>query len=133
MKSKKQNRSVDTVFIKGIQMKYMAAVATAVLLAVPSVFAADENGTLIVLGHGNKSCGTVVEDYVEDGTNKSVNSVWVSGYLTAMNEHVYQGKNVAKGTDPAARDLWIHNYCRENPLDNLYKATWELYLALRSR
>jgi hypothetical protein len=79
---------------------------------------------------GTKSCGDVVADFKQDGRGKTYNSVWVAGYLTAINEHVSSKSNVAAGTNPEAWDLWIFNYCSANPLDTLQRAASALLLEL---
>ncbi len=103
-------------------------------LLVPSLAnSADSNGAFTVLSLGTKSCGTVVSDFNKGDWGKLTNSIWVAGYLTAINEHTFRGKNVAGSTDPDSWDLWIYNYCSQNPLDNLYKAASALYMELKSK
>jgi hypothetical protein len=99
------------------------ALVLACLVSLSSAFAADSQGKFIVLSLGTKSCGQVVTDFEKNDWGKLTNSVWVGGYLTAINSEVFKGEDVAKGTDPAARDLWVYNYCKSNPLESLYRAT----------
>lgn len=61
------------------------------------------------------------------------NSIWVAGYLTAVNERIATRSNVAAGTKPEAWDLWIKNYCAANPLDSLSSATSALTDELSKR
>ncbi len=103
-----------------------------VLIAAPS-FGADSSGKFTVLSMGTKSCGEVVADFKEDGRGKFNNSNWVAGYITAVNEHVVSSSNVAAGTDPAAWDLWINNYCTAKPLESLSSATTALVKELSKR
>ncbi|MEJ8836334.1 hypothetical protein [Ramlibacter sp. AN1133] len=95
--------------------------------------AADASGRFTILSMGTKSCGEVVGDFKDDGRAKLSNSIWVAGYLTAINEYVVQRSNVAAGTDAAAWDLWIYNYCSANPLDSLSQATSALAKELAKR
>lgn len=95
--------------------------------------ASDSSGKFNVLSMGAKSCGQVVSDFKEDGIGKLANSAWVGGYLTAINAEVYRGFDVARGADPAARDLWIFNFCSKKPLDSLYTATDALVVQLKTR
>ncbi|MFO1349127.1 MAG: hypothetical protein U1F12_11180 [Pseudomonadales bacterium] len=104
-------------------MKYLVLIA----------FSLDKNGNFRALGAGTKSCGAFVEDYQEDGWGKLINSAWVGGYFTAINEHLYLGENVANETDSAARNLLIYNYCKQNPLDSLQSATSYIFKLLLSR
>ena len=101
-------------------------------LAVPC-YAADKSGKFTVFSMGTKSCGEVVADFKENGRGKLSNSIWVAGYLTAVNEHVANRSNIAPGTDPAAWDLWINNYCTANPLESLSSATTALIGELSKR
>ena len=96
-------------------------------------FAKEKNGAFTNLSMGTKSCGAVVSDRDAPGEAKMHNSVWVAGYLTAYNEYVVGRKNIAAGTDPAAWDLWIHNYCTANPLENLAAAASALVAELLKR
>ena len=113
-------------------MKKVTMLAIALVLSAP-VFATDSIGRFVTLGFGTKSCGVVVEAYPKNGLGKLNHGVWVEGYLTAINELLYHDVNVAQGTDPSARDLWIYNYCQKNPLNTLGNAAYFLYLELRSR
>ena len=114
----------------------MLSRASALLLAgffaLPST-AADKAGKFTVLSMGTKSCGEVVADFKEDSRGKLSNSIWVAGYLTAINERVASRSNIAAGTDPEAWNLWINNYCSANPLESLSSATSALVAELSKR
>lgn len=102
-------------------------------IAVPC-FGADSSGKFTILSMGAKSCGEVVADFKEeDGRGKLDNSIWVAGYITAVNERASSRSNVAAGTDPAAWDLWINNYCTAKPLESLARATSALVAELSKR
>jgi hypothetical protein len=103
-----------------------------VLIAAPS-FGADSSGKFTVLSMGTKSCGEVVADFKEDGRGKFNNSIWVAGYITAVNEHVASRSNITAGTDPAAWDQWINNYCMAKPLESLASATAALVKELSKK
>lgn len=105
----------------------------ATLLLANVCVARDVNGEFSILSMGTKSCGKVVSDYNENGYSKLADSVWVAGYLTAYNEYMIGRKNIATETDTAAWDLWIHNYCTANPLDNLAGAASALVTELLKR
>ncbi|RWA59461.1 hypothetical protein [Mesorhizobium sp.] len=58
---------------------------------------------------------------------------WVLGFLTAMNyRNSLSGAdgNVTSKTDSDGMMMWMVNYCREHPLDDLNKATMQLYFEL---
>lgn len=113
-------------------MKKLAAVCLAALFAIP-VWAADADGRLNVLSMGVKSCTEVVADYQGGGVSKLMNSVWVAGYLTAINSDVFDGFDIAEGMEAEARDAWISRYCAEHPEHTLYHATSVLVVSLQAR
>ena len=107
---------------------------TAILLALSqTAAAADSKGNFVGLGTGTKSCGTVVRDYQERGASFVANNAWVNGYLTAINRYVYRGGDITENIDLEGRNLWIHNYCTQNPLSNLVDATGALVSELLRR
>lgn len=114
-----------------LTLRHFPVLLTA-LIAVSSD-AAEKSGKYTILSMGTKSCGEVVADFKADGRDKLNNSIWVAGYLTAINERVASRSNVAAGTDPEAWSLWIHNYCTANPLESLASAATELVAALSAR
>ena len=111
---------------------HLVLILISLLIASPS-FSADPSGKFTILSMGTKSCGGVVSDFKEDSRGKLSNSIWIAGYLTAINEHVVSKSNIAVGTEPAAWDLWINNYCMANPLDTLSAAAAALVDELSKR
>jgi len=95
--------------------------------------AAEKNGRYTILSMGTKSCGEVVADFKEDGRAKQSNSIWIAGYLTAINERVSTRSNITAGTDPEAWSLWVNNYCSANPLESLASSTTQLVFELSKR
>lgn len=104
-----------------------------VLCTIRAAEAADATGKFTVLSMGTRSCGDVVEAYKRDGEEKFHNSIWVAGYLTAVNKYVSFRSDIATGTNPAAWNLWIFNYCSNNPLDLLHDAASALVMELSKR
>ena len=74
-----------------------------------------------------------VSDFKEDSRGKLSNSIWIAGYLTAINEQVVSKSNIALGTEPSAWDLWVNNCCMTNPLETLSAATAALVDELSKR
>jgi hypothetical protein len=77
-----------------------------------------------VLGQGNVSCGSWLNDRKGDDTDASSRIAWVLGYVTAFNQ--YGSKPAgdvsgAKGTEEIM--AWIDNYCGRHRSDNLYRAS----------
>jgi hypothetical protein len=91
------------------------------LLVLTTDIAAQEQA---VLGQGNVSCGSWLNDRKGDDTDASSRIAWVLGYVTAFNQ--YESKPAgdvsgAKGTEEIM--AWIDNYCGRHPSDNLYRAS----------
>jgi hypothetical protein len=62
---------------------------------------------------------------------------WVMGYLTGVNTaSTHRGDPdflLRTNIDGPAAWAWIDNYCRANPLDNLFNASQALELELKQR
>ena len=95
--------------------------------------AAEKDGRYTILSMGTKSCGDVVADFKEGGPGKLSNSIWIAGYLTAVNEHIATRSNIAAGTDAEAWNLWVNNYCSANPLETLASSATALFSELSKR
>tara|TARA_R110002049_G_C8895637_1_gene541129 strand:+ start:320 stop:673 length:354 start_codon:yes stop_codon:yes gene_type:complete len=102
----------------------ISTVSLLLALALPfSVQAIDDEGRLNVHSMGVKPCAKVIDDFQSDGSvAKLLNSVWVAGYLTAINSDVYDGFDVVDGMNAAERDEWLYRYCDKNPEHILYNA-----------
>ena len=94
---------------------------------------ADKSGRYNIMGQGTVSCGTVVSEFDIDDSGKLAQIAWIQGYLSAINQEVYPGKDVAANTDAESRQLWIYNYCKTNPLDTLHAATRALIREFKLR
>ena len=112
-------------------MKMPAVLSLAAVLAAPA-WSADADGRLNVLSMGVKQCPEVATDYAGGGVSKLMNSVWVAGYLTAINSDVFDGFDIAEGMEAEARDAWIARYCEANPEHTLYHATSVLVVTLQA-
>ena len=101
------------------------------LLFVTTQIAAEEHA---VLGQGNVSCGSWLNDRKGDDTNASSRTAWVLGYVTAFNQ--YESKpagDVSEGKGTEEIMAWIDNYCGRHPGDNLYRASAALVDELRQK
>lgn len=82
---------------------------------------------IAIYGEATVSCGSFVESK-QDETQRYIYLAWLNGYLTAVNKYQsavnnYNGfRDIKTGRDSQALMLWLDNYCRENPLDNFFKA-----------
>lgn len=118
-------------------LKLQLAVALSVLACASTLstdaLAADSSGRFTIIGHGSSSCGTVVAAFERNSAEKYVHASWVNGYISAINEQVFNGKDLADGTDVEARSRWLYNYCKERPLEVLHTATQALVTELMRR
>nr|WP_181377810.1 hypothetical protein [Polaromonas sp. W9N]AWD72382.1 hypothetical protein pW9NP1_p003 [Polaromonas sp. W9N] len=76
---------------------------------------------------GARSCGQWISD---KGTEQLTvpNRTWALGFLSGM--AFSSGKDVVRGTDNETIFLWIDNYCRANPLQDIIGAVENLFTEL---
>jgi hypothetical protein len=83
-----------------------------------------------VLGKGNGSCGSWIEDRRTRGIGEIANMSWVNGYLSAINN---ENGDATVGTDGYGLAGWIDQYCYAHQLDTLFRATNALVRELEGR
>mgnify|MGYP006083983065 CR=1 FL=1 len=68
---------------------------------------------------GKQSCGSWIKT-----KDKEMDKAYLIGYLNGAIEMglFFQVFNSSKGIDGNALEIWIDNYCKENPLEILDKA-----------
>lgn len=87
-----------------------------------------------IKGAGATSCGSWIEDRRKN--NHFVQLNWVLGFVSSYNHFAYSGSGpdgVFGNADPNAIAGWLDNYCRENPLDTVYKGSVQLIKELQQR
>ena len=98
--------------------------------------AADTNGVAIIVGTGNRSCSAWITDAKAGSSQFNASHVqeigWVTGYLSAYNALVWEGKNVTSETDLREILAWMNGYCSANPTQKIGGATKELIKILAS-
>lgn len=91
------------------------------LLFLTTQIAAQEQA---VLGQGNVSCGSWLNDRKGDDVQASSKIAWVLGYVTAFNQYGSKPEgDVSGGKGTEEIMAWIDNYCGQHPSDNLYRAS----------
>ena len=76
--------------------------------------AADSTGRYA--GYFTSSCGTFLD---ARKNNRSIMfDTWLSGYITAVNQHTPETYNYLASTDLLGAMAWMEKYCRENPLSD---------------
>ena len=89
-----------------------ALVAGSLLFVLTARIAAQEQA---VLGQGNVSCSSWLE--------RAARTAWILGYITAFNQYGSKPEgDVSEGKNTEEMMVWIDNYCRDHPADNVYRA-----------
>src|SRR6266550_4156476 len=85
-----------------------------------------------VLGQGNISCGSWIENRRDDNPLAATRTAWVLGFITAFNQYgTKPQRDVSGGKDTEVLMARIDDHCKRHPLDNLYKAAAALVDELR--
>jgi len=84
-----------------------------------------------VLIRGATSCGTWVAQTKEDGILISATRMWLIGYLSGR--VMESGRDVMRGTDNPSFYLWVDNYCKANPLNDIADAGDALFSELAKK
>ena len=89
-----------------------------------------------IKGVGNDSCGSFVSVKQTKEADYYVYMHWVTGFITGGN--VERGRNggndsIGDGLDAEFIELWLENYCRANPLNDLDQAADALVNELISK
>lgn len=86
-------------------------------------------------GAGTLSCG----EFVEVTVARNMAMDWAAGFITGINysearQSVDEGDiDVFGGIDMNAAEVWLTNYCADNPSDNVAVAVTALVRDVRSR
>lgn len=116
----------------GKNMLVPQAILIAIALLASQVCALAD--TVMILGHGNESCGTWLQNRGSQSYAEAAQLSWVLGYVTAFNNYAeHQSGNISAGTDSDGLFSWIDAYCRANPLDTLLRASGALIRELERR
>jgi hypothetical protein len=87
-----------------------------------------------VLGQGNVSCGSWLNDRKGDGAGASSRIAWVLGYVTAFNQYGSKPEgDVSGGKGTEEIMAWIDNYCGQHSSNNLYRASAALVDEFRQK
>src|SRR5258708_20048458 len=103
-----------------MESRRTALVGASLLWALTAQTAAKEQA---VLGQGNVSCGSWLENRRGDDAQVSARTAWILGYITAFNQYgSKQQGDVSGGKGTEEMTAWIDDYFRHHPVDNLYWA-----------
>ena len=87
---------------------------------------------LAVVGAGGTSCGRFIAQH-RIRTHRDVYFTWTQGYLSGLNfKHIIAADEKATNlSDLDGQQIWLENYCQENPLDLYWIAVTNLWTTLR--
>jgi hypothetical protein len=87
-----------------------------------------------VLGQGNVSCASLLNDHKGDDARASSRTAWVLGYVTAFNQYGSKPQgDVSEGKGTEEIMAWVEKYCEQHPNDSLYSASAALVREFRQR
>ncbi len=93
--------------------------------------AADKSGSYTTFGAGNMSCESWLKEREKGKPQAWEFQQWLLGYVSAYNNWVHKGRNVADGTNANGMFAWIDKYCADRPRDVLATVVEELILDLK--
>jgi len=103
-----------------------SSITGAILLILSLCAHAVERDKYTVLGGvGLASCASYVKDFKND-YYAAMFSTWANGYISHFNSTNYKTMNIAENVDLTARQQWIYEYCKKNPLDVYEQAVAKL-------
>ncbi len=93
--------------------------------------AADKLGRYTTFGAGNNSCESWQKEREKGDSRAWQLQQWLLGYVSAYNNWVHTGQNVADGTNAKEMFTWVDKYCADRPRDGLATVVEELILNLK--
>ena len=85
-----------------------------------------------ILGQGNISCSSWIENRRDDNPLAATRTAWVLGFVTGFNQYKSKPEgDVSDGKDTEVLMSRIDDHCKQHPLDNLYNASVALVDELR--
>ncbi len=112
-------------------MKWVVAALFIAMLFSSNSWAADKDGAYVSFGVGNSSCAGWATARKADNVRTVQYQEWLLGYLSAYNNWVHKGQNVAASKDKSGLLAWIDTYCHEHGADPLVQAVENLMLDLK--
>ena len=95
--------------------------------------AADDAGSFVTYGLGNRSCSEWIEFRARNDPNTVNMAAWILGFISAYNKYLYKGINVAGVLDAEEIHALIDKNCKNRPRDSLWFATNALIEQLRKK
>jgi hypothetical protein len=119
--------ALDSLERWSMKLLETAIVAGSVLFVLTARTAAEGQA---VLGQGNVSCSSWLENHTRDDAR----AAWILGYITGFNQYGSKPESdVSEGTTTEKMMVWIDDYCKNHPADNLYRASAALVDEFRQK
>jgi len=96
----------------------------------------EEGPESFFVGAGVLSCGKILATSKYNQLTRTIYFTWVQGFLSGLNVKYLRADTPESATDLSdnnALQIWIENYCQENPLDQYHIAATALWHVLRAR
>lgn len=105
-----------------IRAMCLGVVVGMIVLIARDVMCAEDKEMVTILGTGTASCGR----FIQQRNEYVFFTVWVEGYITAVNIITPDTGNILGNTDIYGAMSWIENYCKNNPLKDFSLAVYYL-------
>ena len=99
--------------------------AIVLVMGIHQVHAANDEGDYVVHGHGKHTCA----DFISKKSSLFTQTyyfVWLQGYFSHYNMVTPDTQDIWQDMDFNGAILWIENYCRNNPPDDINTAALAL-------
>lgn len=93
--------------------------------------AADKSGSYTAFGAGNNTCESWLKERGKGEPRAWQLQQWLLGYVSAYNNWVHKGQNVADGSNAKEMFAWVDEYCADRSRDMLATVVEELILDLK--
>ena len=120
----------EGVHMRNPMRRYLFALIAGLSISAAAV-AADKSGSYTTFGAGNNTCESWLKEREKGEPRAWQLQQWLLGYVSAYNNWVHKGQNVADGTDAKGMFVWIDKYCADRPRDMLATVVEELILDLK--
>ena len=102
---------------------FLLLIVTVVFCMPSSSMAYDDNINYLVRGIGTDTCGQYIKANV---TQKNWYLMWYTGYISGVNASLPGKYDHSNKIDIDSLDLWLENYCKNNPLETFERAVASL-------
>lgn len=84
------------------------------------------------MSFGAIDCGEWVKSQLRTPPHQA-NRAWLLGFLSGLNQDKFYKDALSKVSSATQIFLWMDNYCKNNPLEQVSDGTYELFNELMKR